>query len=461
MVPTKRRALNQDVNEIFAPLWLDESWRYAVLMGGRGTGRSTAGTQYDISHIMAPGYFRNAIMRSIHGDIRSSIYQDLVDHIDEHDLNGVIKVKTNDMSFQYGKNSIHAHGFKASSNDQSSKLKSLANYTNVRIEEAKDVGKNEFMKLDDSLRTVKARLGVIFQTNPPAKSHWLIERFFDLEEHPDWPGFHIPHPKTDTDDDFIYIGGTYLDNLANLDPATIKRYRGYERTQPEYYAQEILGLVPDQVRGKVYHGWQLVNHIPRQARFIGFGTDFGWYPDPCAVVAIWYCNGIYYVDEVIYGTELENEVVTTEIREYIEVNGIKNAINIADAAEPKSIAAYNKAGVKTLDSLKGADAEGYRINVTSKKKICVTKTSLNVWESYLNYAHEEDKNGKPTGRRVHAWSHAMDAIGQYFAWEEGGTSKGSKVSVNKPVFKRYGHVTELPVPGHNGNGVRVNRPTRK
>ena len=130
-------SLKQDVNELFAPLWLDDSWRYAILMGGRGTGRSTAGSQYDLSKLMAPGYFRGAIMREIKEDVRSSIFQDLSDHVMQQDLEDIIQIKENDMEFLYGKNSIKAHAFKQSSKSQTSKLKSLANYTNVRIEEAR------------------------------------------------------------------------------------------------------------------------------------------------------------------------------------------------------------------------------------------------------------------------------------------------------------------------------------
>jgi phage terminase large subunit len=427
-------------------------------MGGRGTGRSTAGSQFDLSKLMAPDYFRGAIMRAVHSDIKNSIFQDLKDHIVNQELDDLIHIRGgNDMAFEYGKNSIQSHGFKASSGQQTGKLKSLANYTNVRIEEARDVGEKDFMTLDDSLRTKKGRIGIVFQLNPPPKNHWIAQRFFDLEEHPDWPGFFIPHPKTDTDDKFIYIGGTYLDNLENLDEATIRRYAGYERTKPEYFAQEILGLIPETVRGKIYRNWIQVDRIPREARFIGFGTDFGWYPDPLATVAVWYCDGMYYLDEVVYGTELENEYVAGEIRKYIDFHNITNAINVADAAEPKSIAAFNKAKVKTVDSLKGADAEGYRIKVTSTKKIAVTKASVNIWESYNNYAWAEDKDGNPKGTPVHTYSHAMDAIGQFFAWQEGGEKKSGRAVVSTPTFKSYGKS------GGNstGNGVKVNIPGRR
>jgi hypothetical protein len=30
--------------------------------------------------------------------------------------------------------------------------------------------------------------------NTPAKSHWIIERWFDIEENPEAPGFTSPRP---------------------------------------------------------------------------------------------------------------------------------------------------------------------------------------------------------------------------------------------------------------------------
>jgi hypothetical protein len=43
------------------------------------------------------------------------------------------------------------------------------------------------MKLDDSLRTTKGSIRVIFTLNTPPKDHWIIRRFFDLD-----PGHRLP-----------------------------------------------------------------------------------------------------------------------------------------------------------------------------------------------------------------------------------------------------------------------------
>jgi phage terminase large subunit len=312
-------------------------------------------------------------MRAIHSDIRHSIWRELNDRIDEQGIRDQLKITDNDMRVEYALNTIQAHGFKASSGSHTAKLKSLANYNTVHIEEADEVGEQEFMTLDDSLRTVKGDIKIILTLNAPPKNHWIIRRFFDLE--------------------------------PNLDRETVRRYQSYENTKPSYYYQVIKGYVPEVVRGRIYSGWQLIDSVPQGARLVRFGEDFGWYPDPACAVAIYYWNGGYVIDELAYGTELTNEFLAGEIK------NAGAAVTIADSAEPKSIAEQNKYGISVKGCEKGKDSVNFRIKVVSQKKIFVTRRSTNVWQSYENYAWAEDKDGNPKGEPQHMWSHAMDALG--------------------------------------------------
>lgn len=460
-------SVNQEVNEIFAPLWIESDWRYALLMGGRGAGRSTAGSQFDLSHLLAPNYFRGAIMRAVHSDIRSSIYRDLCDRIDEQNIREAVHIKDNDMSFQYGSNTINSHGFKASSGSQTAKLKSLANYNNVRVEEAEEIGEEEFKTLDDSLRTTKGDIHITLQLNPPPKSHWIVQRFFDLEEHPKWPGFYIPHAKTNTEDEFIYIGGTYLDNVANLDDNTIRRYKAYEKNDPDYYCRRILGLVADEVRGKIYRGWNRVSKLPKEASLVAIGVDWGWWPDPAAVEAIYYCSGEYFVVEVIVSTEIDDEAMAGFIK---QVPGWERVPTVCGSDEPKAIQTLKKHGVKR--ATKGVSGQGsvdYRIKAISSKKISVVvDTSAEksfegkypgekTWEAYEVYHWAEDKDGNQKGEPDHEGSDPMDAIGYGIGYLVDPEKRGGGVNINKPNFKSYGKSNS---PGSSGSKVSVHIPGR-
>jgi phage terminase large subunit len=394
-----------EVHETHLQIWDRQDWRYAFLMGGRGNGRSGTASRYVVSRLFAKEYARGALMRAVHADIRTSSWAEVIDRFEEQGIREAqgLHIADNDMLAQYGRNSLRAHGFKASAGSLTARLKSLANYNLVWVEEGEEIGEAEFMKLDDTLRTKKGSIKLVFTLNTPPKSHWIIKRWFDLTPHQEAKGFYIPSLKPEIKD-AIYIPGTWRENEPNLDPATVLRYQSYKQTKPAYYWQVIEGLCPEQKRGKIFTGWQQIDSVPEEARLVRFGEDFGWFPDPACAVAIYYWNGSYIVDELAYGTELTNEYLAGEIK------NVGDATTVADSAEPKSIAEQNGYGIHVIGSAKGRDSVNFRIKVASTKKIFVTARSKNVWDSYENYAWAEDKDGNPKGEPAHAWSHAMDAV---------------------------------------------------
>lgn len=394
--------VNFEVHTSHSPLWGNSDWRYAIVMGGRGNGRSGSASRYIVSQLLSKEYTRGAIMRAVREDIRASCWGEIMDRLNEQGIREAFKITENDMFIERGQNSIRANGFRASSGSLTARLKSLAGYNTLWLEEAEEIGEEEFRTLDDTLRTVKGRIRIVLTLNTPAKNHWILRKWFDLVPS-EVQGFSIPKLKEGAKD-VIYIPGTWRENEPNLDKATIERYKDYKYTNPSYYYQVIEGLSPDEVRGKIFTGWNQIDVIPQEARLIKFGEDFGWYPDPACAVAIYYWNGSYIVDELAYGTELTNEYLAGEIKK------VGKAITIADSAEPKSIAEQRKYGIVVQGAEKGKDSVDFRIKTTAIKKIYVTRRSKNVWESYENYRWAEDKDGNPKGEPEHTWSHAMDAV---------------------------------------------------
>lgn len=393
-----------EIHETHIPLWERNDWRYAILMGGRGNGRSGTASRFAVSQLLGSEYTRGAMMRAVHADIRASCWGEIVDRLNEQEIASQFKLTDNEMYIERGTNSLRAHGFKASSGSLTARLKSLAGYNFIWIEEAEEIGEQEFRTLDDSLRTVKGRIRIILTLNTPPKNHWILQKWFDLSPSPDAQGFHIPRLK-ESATDTVFLNGTYRENMTNLDPHTLQRYMDYKNTNPAYYWQVIEGLSPDEVRGKIYTGWQLIDVIPKEARLVRFGLDYGWFPDPACAVAIYYWNGSYIVDELAYGNYLTNEYLAEQIKK------VGDAQTIADSAEPKSIAEQRRYGINVRGCEKGKDSVNFRIKVVTQKKIYVTRRSTNVWQSYENYAWAEDKDGNPKGEPNHTWSHAMDAVG--------------------------------------------------
>ena len=379
---------NFSVQEAHIPIW-EGDWRYCFLMGGRGNGRSGTAARYVVSQLLGKEYTRGAIMRATREDIRTSSWRDINDLIEEQKIVGRFRVVNNDMHLEHGQNSINAHGFRASSGSLTARLKSLAGYNLVWIEEAEEIGENEFTVLDDSLRTIKGRIKIIFSLNTPSKSHWIIKRWFDLVES-EYKGFFIPQLKKEIKDT-LYIPGTYESNLINIDPATAERYESYKNTKPSYYYQLIRGLCPEVVLGRIYSGWQEIDSIPHEARLMGYGLDFGFDPDEAALVAVYYHNRGYLLDEKIYATRLLNENLAAHIKL------LPPAPIIADSAEPKSIEEMNLYGLNIIPCVKGPDSVNFGIKLVQGLKISYTKTSVNLKKEYENYAWKINKDGEDTG----------------------------------------------------------------
>lgn len=395
--------MNQFVNRIYQPLFQNNHTRYVILMGGRGAGRSTVASQYAVAKLTSTEYFRCAIMRYVLGDIRNSIYREIIDRIEEQEIRDALNIQDGLMTIKAGKNLINAHGFRKSSSDQKAKLKSLANYNTVIIEEADETPGEDFIQLDDTLRTVKGDITIIMLLNPPPKSHWIIKRWFDL--HPsEAPGFYTPTLKENATD-VLFIGADYHTNLKNMDANTVTRYEAYRHSNPEHYWNMIKGYIPEVVKGKIYSGWKEIPEVPHEARLELYGLDFGFKPDPAAVVAIYYHNGGYILDEVLYQTELVNRQIANIFENQ------EKALIVADHAEPKSIAELKEMGLNIIPCEKGPDSIRSGIKKVQGLRISFTSRSKNLKREYENYHNKIDKNGDEIAVADPACEdHILDAV---------------------------------------------------
>lgn len=199
--------------------------------------------------------------------------------------------------------------------------------------------------------------------------------------------------------DFITL--TFQDNEAldeNIRQAILSRKDN--KNWWKVYGEGQLG----ESEARVYKGWLQVDDIPHEARLVRFGLDFGYTNDPTAIVGIYYYNGGYILDEVIYQKGLSNK----DIADVLLLNG--KATCIADSAEPKSIDEIKNYGVIVLPATKGAGSINQGIQYIQEQKISVTKRSTNLWREYNNYLWVTDKDGKILNVPQDFLNHTMDAV---------------------------------------------------
>ena len=227
------------------------------------------------------------------------------------------------------------------------------------------------------------------------------KEFFFLDYNPTnefWVHTEVIPKRNDVD--FIIL--TYKDNEA-LDQSIID---SLEQRKGRAGWWKVYGLGQlGEVEGKIYTDWNIIDEIPHEARLERYGLDFGYTNDPSVIVAIYYYNGGYIVDEIMYERGMSNKKIADVL------TNLKKAPVIADSAEPKSIDEIKSYGINILPALKGQGSVSHRIQMVQEQRISVTKHSVNVIKEYRNYLWMIDKDGRITNIPEHEYSHSMDAIG--------------------------------------------------
>lgn len=227
----------------------------------------------------------------------------------------------------------------------------------------------------------------VFMDYNPTNEFWAMTEIMQEGKRTDW--------------DFIIL--TYKDNEAC--PPNIIDSIEQRKNRKGWYSVYGLGLLGE-VEGKIYSNWALIPEIPHEARLERYGVDFGYSVDPTAIVAIYYHNGGYIVDEVMHLKGMSNKHIADTL------NGLDKAVTICDSAEPKSIDELKTFGVNALPAVKGKDSVRNGIQMIQDEKVSITSRSANLIHSYRNYLWMVDKNGKLVTPNVpeHTYSNLMDAM---------------------------------------------------
>jgi len=446
------KTLTQKVLRPYIPIFQTDA-RYIILMGGRGAGRSYVASQYALTQLNSADYNRTAIMRYVLGDIRNSIFQEILDRIDENGVQNSFDIGENMLEIQRKEtpNIVKGIGFRKSSGDQKSKLKSLASFNNIIIEEADEVAEEDFMQLDDSLRTIKSDIKIILLLNTPDKNHWIVKRWFNLIPS-EIDGFYIPTLKDSEKHNTLFIHTEYLNNQRNLNQSTLDNYLRYKETRPDYYWNMIKGLVSSGVRGRIFKDWQPISVKEYEALDYPtfWGCDFGFTNDPTAIVEIKQHNDNIYVRELLYQTGLINKKVS----ERMEQLGISKMKEIyCDSAEPKSVEELRTYGWNAIPSEKGAGSRKAGVDLLLGKKVFYTEDSSNIAKEMQGYCWALDKNKEPTNEPQDGNDHCCftkdtiitnpfgEIIETYYTGEKDVYEfMGSRVTAEHPYLTQRGFV---------------------
>jgi len=210
--------------------------------------------------------------------------------------------------------------------------------------------------------------------------------------------------KNEPDSDFLIL--TYKDNEA-LDQSIIDQIEknkekaktsSYWANWWKVYGEGQLGML----EGVVFSNWKTIDTIPKEAKLLGIGLDFGYTNDPTAIIEIYNYNGQRIVNELAYQTGLLNSDIAKLLPKHVPV--------YADSSEPKSIDEIKRFGITIKGVTKGKDSINYGIDVMQRNEYLVTSNSGNLIKELRSYVWDTDKQGNRLNKPIDFNNHAIDAF---------------------------------------------------
>jgi phage terminase large subunit len=205
----------------------------------------------------------------------------------------------------------------------------------------------------------------------------------------------VPNRK---DIDLITLN--YLDNEA-LDPIAKAEIESHKHNK-QWWTVYGLGQLGE-ITSRIYTSWSLIDDIPKEARLERYGLDFGYTNDPTAIVAVYYFNGGWILDEKVYKRGMSNKEIADTLKT------LEERLVIADSAEPKSIDEIRSYGLNVQACQKGKDSVRTGIQLIQDQPISITKRSINGIKEYRNYLWIVDKDGRVLNEPEKGNDHFLDA----------------------------------------------------
>ena len=373
--------------------------RYRVCKGSRGSKKSKT-TALDLIRKLKQYPLANALcVRRYSNTLRDSVYSDLKWAIHKLKMDNEFLCTVSPMQITHV---VTGQKILFRGLDDGLKITSISVDYGVLcfvwIEEAYEISnEDDFNKLDMSIRG-EVPDGYFKQItltfNPWSATSWLKPRFFDV-----------------IDDDIFTKTTTWKQNEW-LDDADRNIFLKMQQNNPRRYRIEgdgewgiAEGLIYEKVRFEDFD-IDAVRAIPGIKA--AFGLDFG-FTDPNAFVCLMIDNAamkIYVFDEW-YKTGVTNKIIAQAIKD----KGYGGQKIICDSAEPKSIAELQEEGIKAEPSRKGKDSVNHGIQLCQNYEIIVCERNCPEFKKEIqNYCWETDKDGKPTDKPDHEFSHGMDSM---------------------------------------------------
>lgn len=378
-------------NDAYYPLLFDYSRRYEIYYGGAGSGKSVFIAQKLLAKACRSKR-KVLIIRKYGTTLKDSVFDLIKETLAKWGLYGYANVNLSTYTITLPNGSV----FLFKGMDDSEKIKSITDITDIWVEEGTELSEDEFTQLDLRLRALSGELQLLISFNPVSKANWVYSRWFDDAAEVDEATTRI-------------LKTTYKDNRF-LPPEYVAALEEKQRSNPTYYRIYALGEFC-RLSKLVLTNWRAEAFDHREiSGTLCVGLDFGFINDTSALVAsvLDEAAGRLYVFREWGDTGKTNP----EIAAIIEALGFRKSVIIADAAEQKSIEEIRRQGVTRIRACtKGPDSIIHGLQQLQQYEIVVHPSCAALITELENYAWEKDrKTGEYINKPIDAFNHYIDAL---------------------------------------------------
>ena len=378
-------------NDVYYPYLLDYSKRYEVYYGSAGSGKSVFITQKILIKSLKQKR-RVLVARKTAKSNEASTFKLFMDILRQFQLISLCKInRTTQKITLPNESEIMFVGL-----DDVEKLKSITGITDILIEEATEISKEDFLQLNLRLRAMVDYLQVFISFNPVSKANWVYKMWFA-------EGVEVDEETT------RILKTTYKDNRF-LPEDYIRAIEGYKDTDYTYYKIYALGEFAS-LDKLVLTNWQ-VGALPLEETEkwdLCIGLDWGFVNDKTALI----CSLLDEESRRLYIFDAWGAIGYTndKIAKKIEELGYSKSVIIADSAEQKSIEEVKNFGISRIKPAKkgkGSIIQG--IQKLKQYNIIINPALDEVIEEFQNYSWKKNKEGEYVNEPIDDWNHYIDAL---------------------------------------------------
>lgn len=371
--------------------YMNSDKKLQIFFGGSSSGKSYFLAQRTILDVVQ-GKRNYLVCRKTARSIRKSIYNELLKVIDNFDMGNLFEVNKTDVTFTC----VNGYQILTAGLDDTEKIKSITPrkgvLTDVWVEEATEIEKNDLLQLQKRLRGIsETEKRIMLSFNPIYQTHWIYKEYFN--------NFIEPVQESD---DMLILKTTYKNNdfLTAQD-----RYNLENET--DVYFHSVYSLGNWGVLGNtIFKNFKIERIVDTHFDKIHYGLDFGFSSDPCGFVEIAYDknNKIIYILDEFEERELTNDMIADKLKDKIKQNYIT-----CDSAEPKSIKELQVLGIRAIGAKKGKGSINFGIDWLKRHKIVINDHCVNMKRELELYRYKQ-VDGEAINVPIDKDNHLIDAM---------------------------------------------------